>query len=341
VFSQSPNFRVKGKTPASLAASAAIHLGFLLLLWQARLPVDAVIPRYNATPLYLPASAPEQSPAPPRNEQPARRLVAPSPASPLAKLPAPLNTPSLPAPPRPEPSAAVVQPPDAHTFAPPAAAPAPPRADSFTAATALPPAAPPSRVTRSIDAFESAPAAPRVAPRRVAAAGFGDASEGRGQVARRAPAAAGFAASQSAASPSSRRETAAAGFAAPVAPPPPAARTTAGTSTQFASAVPSSGSRQAAAAQPPARTALEILYKPRPIYTEAGRQARVEGEVVLEVRFSASGTLRVGRVVRGLGYGLDQNAVRAAEGIRFRPATDRGRAVDTVALVRIAFQLAY
>jgi hypothetical protein len=45
-------------------------------------------------------------------------------------------------------------------------------------------------------------------------------------------------------------------------------------------------------------------------------------------------------VVRGLGHGLDENAVAAAQAIRFRPAARDGAAVDSTALVHIVFQLA-
>ena len=87
-------------------------------------------------------------------------------------------------------------------------------------------------------------------------------------------------------------------------------------------------------------TQLEILGKPRPDYSAEARRLGIEGEVVLEALFRASGEIRVLRVVAGLGHGLDENAVKAAGGIRFRPATVNGMAVDTVATVRITFQLA-
>jgi TonB family protein len=88
-------------------------------------------------------------------------------------------------------------------------------------------------------------------------------------------------------------------------------------------------------------TALEILDKPRPVYSEEARQLRLEGVVLLEMSFSAAGQARVLRVLRGLGHGLDENALKAALGIQFRPALEHGRPVDTVASVRIEFQLAY
>ena len=86
---------------------------------------------------------------------------------------------------------------------------------------------------------------------------------------------------------------------------------------------------------------VELVYKPRPDYTEEARRLRIEGEVVLRVMFSASGNLQVLDVIRGLAHGLDENAVRAAEKIRFKPASSDGKPVDSVATVRIVFQLAY
>jgi TonB family protein len=88
-------------------------------------------------------------------------------------------------------------------------------------------------------------------------------------------------------------------------------------------------------------TPLEILDKPRPAYSAEARRLQIEGEVVLEALFSANGRIRVMRVVNSLGHGLDENAIRAAAGIRFRPATEDGSPRDMVAVVRIAFQLAY
>lgn len=86
---------------------------------------------------------------------------------------------------------------------------------------------------------------------------------------------------------------------------------------------------------------VEILAKPRPAYTDEARRLRLEGEVLLEVLFSASGTARVTRLLRGLGHGLDENAGAAAAAIRYRPAERAGVPVDAVAIVHIVFQLAY
>ncbi|MBV8050991.1 MAG: energy transducer TonB [Acidobacteriaceae bacterium] len=84
----------------------------------------------------------------------------------------------------------------------------------------------------------------------------------------------------------------------------------------------------------------EILSKPSPTYTEEARKLRVEGEVLLEVLLEASGQLRVVRVVRGLGHGLDESAIHAAEQIRFKPAVQNGQPTDSTTVLHIIFQLA-
>ena len=84
----------------------------------------------------------------------------------------------------------------------------------------------------------------------------------------------------------------------------------------------------------------EILSKPTPVYTEEARKLHIEGEVLLEVVFESSGRLRIVRVLRGLGYGLDEAATRAAEQIRFKPALRDGQPADSNAVLHIVFQLA-
>jgi TonB family protein len=87
---------------------------------------------------------------------------------------------------------------------------------------------------------------------------------------------------------------------------------------------------------------VEIVFKPRPTYTSFALSKKIEGEVLLEVRFPASGEATVLRVVRGLGYGLDDAAEAAARQIQFRPAqNDDGLPVDSTAVVHIVFELAY
>jgi TonB family protein len=85
---------------------------------------------------------------------------------------------------------------------------------------------------------------------------------------------------------------------------------------------------------------VEIVEKPKPSYTEEGRKHGVEGEVRLEVQFTADGHVRVLRVLQRLGFGLDEQALHCAEHIRFKPATHGGRPIDSTAVVHIVFELA-
>ncbi len=90
----------------------------------------------------------------------------------------------------------------------------------------------------------------------------------------------------------------------------------------------------------PVATNLEVLSKPPVQYTAEARQLKVQGDVVLRVTFLASGQVVVQGVVRGLGHGLDEEARRVAQQIRFRPATRDGRPVDITTTITITFQLA-
>jgi TonB family protein len=87
-------------------------------------------------------------------------------------------------------------------------------------------------------------------------------------------------------------------------------------------------------------TPVEILSKPRPVYSAEARQMHLQGEVLLDVTFTAGGQIRIARVVKGLGHGLDEAALRAAEQIRFKPALRDGRPFDSNAIVHIVFELA-
>jgi TonB family protein len=130
----------------------------------------------------------------------------------------------------------------------------------------------------------------------------------------------GFAEPQKSAAPEAVRTTRASGFG----------------ETSIAIAPP-----RTAASSLPKTTAVEIVSKPRPLYTQEARRLRIEGEVLLEVLFTASGTARVERVLRGLGHGLDESAAASVADIQFRPAQRAGQPVDQTATVHITFQLAY
>jgi TonB family protein len=84
---------------------------------------------------------------------------------------------------------------------------------------------------------------------------------------------------------------------------------------------------------------VAIQSKPAPVYTEEARRLRVEGDVVVQVVFSATGEIRIVGVVKGLGHGLDEAAVAATRQIRFTPARRDGHFVDYPATIHVVFAL--
>jgi TonB family protein len=93
------------------------------------------------------------------------------------------------------------------------------------------------------------------------------------------------------------------------------------------------------AAKVPPIAPVAIQSKPAPVYTEEARRLRVEGDVVVQVVFSATGEIRIVGVVKGLGHGLDEAAVAATRQIRFTPARRDGQFVDYPATIHVVFAL--
>jgi len=90
----------------------------------------------------------------------------------------------------------------------------------------------------------------------------------------------------------------------------------------------------------PPPTDVVVVSKPLPEYTSEAKQLKVQGDVILRVTFTANGQVVVQGIVQGLGHGLDEEARRVAQQIRFRPATRNGQPVDKTTNVIITFQLA-
>lgn len=66
------------------------------------------------------------------------------------------------------------------------------------------------------------------------------------------------------------------------------------------------------------------LYRGIPRYTEQARHKDISGQVNLRVEFRADGAIGDVQVMSGLGYGLDENAVKAIRQMIFLPAIKDG-----------------
>jgi protein TonB len=82
------------------------------------------------------------------------------------------------------------------------------------------------------------------------------------------------------------------------------------------------------------------LHCPEPPYTDEARKAKLQGNVTLRVLIGADGRAARIQLVKGLGLGLDEQALQAVRSWRFVPARDAHRqAVPTWVTIETRFQL--
>jgi len=87
------------------------------------------------------------------------------------------------------------------------------------------------------------------------------------------------------------------------------------------------------------KTPLKISAKPRANYTDSARRAGVQGTITLAVVFSSDAKIKHIIVLKGLGYGLDQQALTAARNIAFEPETENGKPISVVKMVQYSFTI--
>jgi TonB family protein len=86
-------------------------------------------------------------------------------------------------------------------------------------------------------------------------------------------------------------------------------------------------------------TKARILKKPIHSYTEQARREQESGNVILKFVLAADGTVKYIRPVKSLKYGLTEQAIKAAKGIKFEPATMCGRPIPQFAQIEYNFSL--
>jgi TonB family protein len=82
-----------------------------------------------------------------------------------------------------------------------------------------------------------------------------------------------------------------------------------------------------------------LEYTTPPLYSEEARRGAIEGLIVARARIDADGRVSQARIVKGLGFGLDQNALVALRQWRFRPGTRGGVAAPMEVELDIEFTL--
>src|SRR4051812_23953234 len=82
------------------------------------------------------------------------------------------------------------------------------------------------------------------------------------------------------------------------------------------------------------------LNVPQPAYSERAREAGIEGKVRVELTVDETGRVVSVRVIQGLGYGLDEAAVAAAQSATFEPAIRCGKPSRATFTISMRFSAA-
>ncbi len=85
------------------------------------------------------------------------------------------------------------------------------------------------------------------------------------------------------------------------------------------------------------KVAAVLAYGPLAELTEQARKAHVQGVVTLLLTIGIDGKARDISVTKGLGYGLDENAVEAIKLWRWEPALEDGTPRDSKVMVEVSF----
>lgn len=82
------------------------------------------------------------------------------------------------------------------------------------------------------------------------------------------------------------------------------------------------------------------LYCPDPQYSEEARKAKYQGTVVLNVVVTSDGRATNISVIKGPGLGLEEKAMEAVRGWKFKPAVGpNGKAVNVIVPIEVTFRL--
>jgi TonB family protein len=83
----------------------------------------------------------------------------------------------------------------------------------------------------------------------------------------------------------------------------------------------------------------EKIHAPPPQYTEIARKARIQGVVIVQAIIDKEGLVTNVKVLKGLGMGLSEEAIKAIKTWKFTPATLNGKPVDVYYNLTVNFRL--
>ncbi len=88
---------------------------------------------------------------------------------------------------------------------------------------------------------------------------------------------------------------------------------------------------------PPTQASPRLVYSPPARYTAEAASQKIDGVVLLEVTVRTDGSVASPRVVKSLGFGLDEAAIDAVLKWKYEPAQRDGRPVEVQVIVSYGF----
>ena len=85
-------------------------------------------------------------------------------------------------------------------------------------------------------------------------------------------------------------------------------------------------------------TSPRCVYCPQPEYSQKARKAKISGTILLDVTVTANGQVTKPIVLKSLGMGLDEQALKAVRDWKMKPASSPdGKPVDCRVQVEVTF----
>ena len=82
-----------------------------------------------------------------------------------------------------------------------------------------------------------------------------------------------------------------------------------------------------------------LIHSVEPQYSQLAKANKVSGNVLVNLVVDENGIPRDVRVVRGIGYRLDEEAIEAVNKYRFKPAMEHGQPVPVELNLEISFKI--